>query len=362
MYVVFVGHPGVGKGRSINPAIKVVRKANTANILSDKLTIQYILEKLSVGFTAPHATVGGGFTFGKDSSCLISAAEMEVFLATSEAMPSLSELWECKDGPSDYGTRGKGLISVEKPCPTLIGGMTPRQVVDYMSTRVVSGGFTRRVNFVYTLDKEKSIPRPRVNGSYATVVDDLINDLRHISTLQGEVKLTEAAWALFEPYYHIATKVDEFDDEVFVAYASTKPFHVLKLATVLSVSRSDSLHITEVDIENAIVAVERCSNDLMKVFRSVGDSDVATSSDRVMRFIEAKGIVSRSDIMQAMWRHMTSPELDLILNTLESGNMVDHQDRGGKLFYYETQAWKVKRANDIKDILKTMKGATGAVQ
>lgn len=332
MYTVFVGHPGIGKGRAINPAIYLVREANTVNIMSDKLTIQYILETLSHGFTAAHATPTG-MTFGSDASCLISAPEMEVFLSTSDSLPSLSELWECKDGPSDYGTRGKGLIKVSKPCPTLIGGMTLRQACDYMSTKVVSGGFTRRVNFVYAADKAKSIPRPKSNGSVDRIIVSLINDLRHISTLRGEVKLTDAAWGIYEPYYHISGKVNEYDDEATVAYATSKWVHVLKLATAISCARTDSLMISEEDIIEAIEAVEHCGNDLQRVFRSVGDSNTAQGGDRILKFLELKGYATRQDIMNAMWRHLSSPELDVVLATLESGNMIALQDRGGKTVY-----------------------------
>jgi hypothetical protein len=332
MYTIFVGHPGIGKGRAINPAVLLAREANVVNIMSDKLTIQYILETLSKGFTATHATPSG-VTFGTDTSCLISAPEMEVFLATSEALPSLSELWEGKTGPSDYGTRGKGLIKITKPCPTLIGGMTLRQACEYMSTRVVSGGFTRRVNFVYAADKAKSIPQPTRNGTAAKIVQDLVDDLRRISMLQGEIKLTSEAWELYAPYYEASGQIDEFDDEATSAYSTSKWVHVLKLAMSIRCAKDDTLVLTELDIEEAIIAVEKCGEDLLKVFRSVGDSDLAASSDRVLRFIEVRGYCTRQDLMGALWRHISSPELDIVLATLETGGIIAAVDRAGKTVF-----------------------------
>lgn len=332
MYTVFVGHPGIGKGRAINPAIHLLREANTTNLMSDKLTIQYILERLAVGFTSAHATPTG-MTFGVDSSCMISAPEMEVFLTTSDALPSLAELWECKDGPSDYGTRGKGLVQISKPCPTLIGGMTLRQACDYMSTKVVSGGFTRRVNFVYAADKDSSKPFPAWNGSVDKTITELITDMRHISTLRGEVKLDKPAMALYKAYYHMADKVNEFDDEATVAYATSKWVHVLKLSTAICCSKRDSMLISQDDITEAVTAVEQCANDLQRVFRSVGDSNMAGGADRILKFLEIRGYATRNDIMNAMWRHMSSPELDVLLATLESGNMIVPQERAGKTVF-----------------------------
>jgi hypothetical protein len=99
MYVILVGHTGLGKGRAINPAVRFLREANCSNILSDKLTIQYILEKLSDHGQAQatlHFTPqqGGTIGFTLDSSCFISAPELEDLLTASDAMPSLKELWE----------------------------------------------------------------------------------------------------------------------------------------------------------------------------------------------------------------------------------------------------------------------------
>src|SRR5690348_5881990 len=133
MYTVLVGHTGIGKGGAINPAASLLRVANCANILSDKLTIQYILEKLSDHGQATaqlnfQPSPGGTISFALDSSCFISAPELEDLLTTSDAMPSLKELWECKVGPFEYGTRGKGLVKIVKACPTLLGGCTQSQV------------------------------------------------------------------------------------------------------------------------------------------------------------------------------------------------------------------------------------------
>jgi hypothetical protein len=338
MYSVLVGHPGLGKGRAINPAVAIARKANTVNLLSDKLTIQYILERLSQGFTqGVHVNAQGQISVSmpspsgpSDTSCLISAPELEVFLTTSEALPSLADLWDCRDGPVEYGTRGKGLVSILKPAPSLLGGCTPRQVALYMSTNAVSGGFTRRVNFVVAEAKARSIPWPaKGNGSFDALIDGLVHDLRHIGTLQGQFEFKDDAKPLFEGYYNESGKLDEFQDEATSAYATTKWAHVTKLAMVLSVSRDDSLVITATDLENAISLVEKCSQDLARVFRSVGDSDMVANADRVLRFLELVTLASIQEMMSVMWKHMSKQELESVLVTLETGNMITHRDVKG---------------------------------
>jgi hypothetical protein len=127
--------------------------------------------------------------------------------------------------------------------------------------------------------------------------------------------------------------VDEFDDEATVAYSTSKWVHVLKLAMAIRAAKDDSMTISQDDITESIIQVEQCGDDLLKVFRSVGDSDLAVSSDRVLRFIEIRGYATRQDIMGALWRHISSPELDIVLATLESGGIIAGVDRAGKTVY-----------------------------
>jgi hypothetical protein len=206
-------------------------------------------------------------------------------------------------------------------------------VASYLNTGAVSGGFTRRVNFIYTVENSKSIPRPSLNGNFDKQIEPLVQDLRHISTLRGEFRLTPAAWALFEPYYTFSSHVNEFDDEASAAYATTRKFHALKLAMAISASRSDSMLVDYSDMELAILKVQECSDDLRKVFRSVGESNMAYAADRLMRLLEMKGFCSRQEIMNVMWRHVSTTELDVLLATLESGNLIEHQNRGGRSMY-----------------------------
>src|SRR6266404_9563457 len=56
LYVVLVGRPGIGKGAAMNPVIAMLKEAGTSNILSDRITMEYVLEKLSKGFPKVSAT------------------------------------------------------------------------------------------------------------------------------------------------------------------------------------------------------------------------------------------------------------------------------------------------------------------
>lgn len=337
-YVILVGHGGVGKGTGINPAVGILREAGSANILSDNLTIQYVLEKLAKGFPSVSATPTGGLSLGIDASCFISAPELETFLTMSDAIPNLKELWECKDGPSDYGTKNRGAYKISKPCVTMVGGCTPSQIAMLFPTEVIGGGFTRRAVFVYESNWRTRIAFPQSkNGSFDKQREALVNDLRHISQLQGQFRFSKDAAALFGIYYH-TIKIDEFADEATANFVTTKPMHVLKLAMCLNVAETDDLIITQAQIERAIFEIELCGKQLQKVFRAVGDSDLVNVTDKVLRYIEAHPAVTRQQVMGSLWRDVgSSSVLDVVIATLEAGGLVrTHSNHAGQSVFTAT--------------------------
>jgi hypothetical protein len=345
MYTVLVGHTGLGKGRSVNPAVSLLREAGSANILSDKLTIQYILEKISDKGNAVaqlnfQGSPSGAVTFALDASCFISAPELEDLLTMSDAMPSLKELWESKDGPFEYGTRNKGLVKIAKPCPTMLGGVTPSQIAFLFPTKSVGGGFVRRCNFVYESERARVIPWPEERNGNDHIKTALIEDLRHISTLKGPFQFDVHARKMFEEYYR-STNADEFADEATSSYETSRPFHALKLAMCLTASRFDSMVINFIDMSKAINMVNKVCEDLKKVFRAVGDSELAVVMDKVLRYIEMRSkltYVTRQDLLGALWRDVgSSQNLDVILATLEAGRVIRTENRSGITIYKITK-------------------------
>lgn len=343
MYVILVGHTGLGKGRSINPAVGLLRESGCANVLSDKLTIQYILEKLSDRGqqVAQIQAQASTLSIGHDASCFISSPEIEDLILTSDTMAPLKELWECKDGPFEYGTRSRGLVKIAKPCPTLLGGCTPSQVAELFPTKTVGGGFVRRCNFVYEYEKSQNIPWPTPRNGNDLLRNSLVNDLRHIGQLHGQFRFEQKAQSLFTQYYNRTTVIsDEFADEASLSYDTTKSYHALKMAMALSESRSDSLEISMLDMLMAISMVDKSGKNLNRVFRAVGDSEMATIMEKVLRFIEQRGktgFVTRADMMGALWRDVGSTRnLDDILMSLEAGHVIKSEQRFNKTVFKST--------------------------
>jgi hypothetical protein len=132
-YIILGGAPGIGKGTSINPATALVKKAGTANYLSDRITAEKILQRLEQGFTNQVQQQQGGVTqilqTVGDKTATIISTELPVFLGASEWMiPLMCEMWE--KGEFSYETKNKGSINASGLCVSLIGACVPDYITN----------------------------------------------------------------------------------------------------------------------------------------------------------------------------------------------------------------------------------------
>ncbi len=322
----------------MNPLTQLLKEAGTTHTMSDRITMEYVLEKLSKGFPATTPTQTG-VKLGSEANALIISTELSVFITASQfSITALSDLWDSKEGVYGYGTRGKGEYNINNPCVSLLGGSAQEWLVKSVPSDAVGGGFTRRVNFVFATKKDKKIAWPSFNG--AKNLDPLIEDLREISQLRGEFGFTQKARDLFEPYY-MSCEPDEFDDEATAVYKTSKWANATKIAMALCCARGDTMQINEQDFQQAVDKVEEVSKDLKIVFRAVGESELTVASDKVLRFLEIRGYASRGDILQANWRHVSSEDLDRIIATFREAGMISERQVGNKTLYYATGVGRV---------------------
>lgn len=340
-YIILVGPPGIGKGSAIHPVIKIVKEAGLVNYLSDKITAEKIIEKLAVGFAKAMPAVsptgqGTLFTIGQDHTACILAKELPVFLSSSEWMHSLlCQLWD--ENTFEYETKNKGSSFIKDMCVSMLAGCVP-DFIRKMSRDAlapVTGGFTARTIFVYATEKAQLLPEGwgRPQGTTSQLYDMLLNDLKHISRLSGEMRLSIDAQRLWNQTYAIHNKQGELDTDAAANFKSRISAHVIKTAMSVSVAEADDLVITKAQLERAITYVETVRDKVDVIFRAVGESPLAVIQDKVITLLEDQGILARDTILRRLYRHTTDDQLTQVLFTLERSNMVILQTIGDKTVY-----------------------------
>jgi hypothetical protein len=322
-YIVLVGPPGLGKGSSIIPAAHIAKEAGTVNYLSDRITAERIIEKLAEGFTHPVIQVSGnsvGALAVKEHTACILAKELPVFLGSSDWMHSLlCQLWD--ENEFEHQTKNKGNKFIKEMCVSMLGGCVPDYIRKLTKDTLapVTGGFTARCIFVYATKKSQLLADGWgcPNGNKSAMEQKLIEDLKYISRVSGEVFLDATAKLRWNTMYGQYGTPSEFESDALANFKSRIPSHVIKVALAISLSESDNLVISDSQLQKAIELVEEVRNNVDITFRAVGESPLAVAQDRIMKFIEQRGVCSNRELLKYNHRHVTDEQLKSILTVLE---------------------------------------------
>lgn len=337
-YIVLVGPPGVGKGTAINPAVDLSKEAGTVNHLPDKITPEKIVEKLARGFSSVRISGTQVTMATSDNTATIVQTELPILTQGSEwILPLLCELWE--KGSFTYDTKTKGTFEATGLCVSLLAGCVPNFIakLNRDATEAVTGGFASRCIFVYASKKSKAVPWPSMNGSYQLIRDNLIEDLKHISTLSGEFKFAPDGKALWEEFYqNNVFDANDFDSDMMTGFKARMASHVIKTAMALAISEDDSLILTRLHLFNAMKLVNNIKETVDVTFRSVGESPLAVAQDRVLRYIETVGHASYKDILRFNYRHITDADLQRVLLVLSQAGFVTECSIAGRNGYKHT--------------------------
>jgi hypothetical protein len=351
-YIILVGPPGIGKGESINAATKIANEVKAINYIKDWVTPQEIIEELSAGFQHINLKPGQVITTNvvQDHTCCIMAPELAVFLQQYDNLHSLMCAW-WDQNKFDYKTKNKGKHVIEDMSVSLLGGCVPDYVRSLSKDRLapITGGFTARTIFVYATEKfqliDNSFGAP--NGSKTKIHDDLVNDLRHITTLTGELRISKDAETLWQQVYQEHNKRGAIDSDASANFKSRISSHIIKTAVTISISDSDNLVITRDHLDTAIRLIEGIRDKVDIVFRSIGESPLAVTMDKVIKLVDMKGIVLYKELLKYVMRDATQDQLNGILQVLvKTGMIVEKINVNSQVEYWSTNFIKTQGAGN----------------
>ena len=321
-YIILVGGPGVGKGTSLHFVWDLVRKGQPmlANVIPDRITTEKVIEMIAVGWGGAPKAMGQQLVMGpKDHTVTIFSPELKSLLkSTDEMMTFLVDVWDRSD--YTYLTKNAGEAHISDMCTSMVGATVPEHIrnIDRAKDMSVKGGFSSRCLFIYSdrPPKRKNLQPLEDCPSSTRILNAIKNDLAYIASLpDGEYILSPEAKLSLENFMD-QTDYHDLDTEAVSNFKSRRDTHVLKLAMVLAISRHDDRIIDKVDIDKAIGFVHKVMRDVDTVFEGVGDSDLALATSKVSKYLEAKGVASRKDLITALHRHMNPDVLDRVLYVL----------------------------------------------
>lgn len=271
VYCFLVGHPGVGKTRTVRAARRYYLETNEPHVAPTSMTGSAMVDTLLQSKRTIIRIPEGPLEY---NSMYITADELSAFMHKydEEAIGIMSAFYD----PDEYGQRRRGndlKIKIKSPQLNVICGTTPSNLLKYLPESAWEQGFTSRVVMVFS--DERTIGDDFADHD-SSLNPDLVSDLRTIGSLMGKFEVTEEyrncvnLWrGQGEPPVPTHPKL--------IHYATRRRVHLYKLSMVSALDRSDTLLLTRADFNRALgwmAEAEAAMPDIFKAGAGGADAKV----------------------------------------------------------------------------------------
>jgi hypothetical protein len=219
--------------------------------------------------------------------------ELKNFLSynPSGMIEFITDIWDRRT--FDASTIKRGLEKIELPVLNFLACETPDWIMDKLKLRIISGGFSRRFNFVYELDDDTIIiPEPYLPPN----ADDLWSDMvKHIQKVASNAKKYEwepsgEARRFFHQWYKENKSRRRDADPMMKGFLSTKDQQLLRICILLDLDRSSPEYlITKPIVELSIDFFNSIERNLPKLFVASGRNELAIPIAKMMDALEEAG-------------------------------------------------------------------------
>lgn len=295
LYLLLVGPPATGK----STALKIARDHFLAEIKTIHLTPSDITK---AAFYEYLESAAQPFRIGEETETHSSVTgfldEWSTFVEERDRdfMGWLADIY---DNPTkrDKHTKTAGKNFIERPCFTMAGGVTLKQLRERFTDQALEGGFPSRVLLIYSDEyvkvktglkrkgrgKEERTDRRKTRNSLWRA---LLHDLEMIATMVGEYQWTDEAADAFESWVDGGLKPVPGDPKLFF-YTHRRLAHATKLCIIFAAARSSSLEITLEDFEEARKTLIEAETQMPRAVAQLGASDQIEVAKLAVKVVEA---------------------------------------------------------------------------
>ena len=346
-YIIFVADPGiVSKSTSLDLGMELLRDLDGIKFGPISATWQALGESFQDANEAVPTTPGNYEGEMDNMSCITCAfSELGTFLDFNDQklISVLIELWDGRRSIFEHKTRTTGSIIIQNPWLNIIGATTPSWLKTNAPSEFIGGGLASRIVFVYGDQKRKLVAYPglmRPREDKARMREGLISDLREMSNMYGEYKLTAEAIEFGSEWYerHWQERSIHMASDRFKGYIARKQSHIHKLAIVLAAARHESMWITERDLRDSEAIMTAMEADMVNAFKSIGVTPMTRMLQEVLSFLDTYQKQNIPVSRRMLWRHcitmMTEKEFtEITAAAVNAGYIKLLQTANGEPFF-----------------------------
>lgn len=279
LYIFLVGHPGVGKTRTIRASKAYAHEIPDFHFAPTSMTaaslVDALLDSKRMIIQLPDPPM-------EYNSMLISADELGAFIHKydDEMIAVLSTFYDAD--PYGQNRRGKDIkIKIKSPQLSILAGTTPSNLLNFLPENSWDQGFTSRIILIFSDERI-------VGDDFATIAKplskDLVHDLKLVNSLSGQFQVTEDYRTCVNNWRSLGEPPVPNHPKL-LHYATRRRTHLYKLSMIAAVERSNELLLTKDDFNRAMNWLVEAEVFMPEIFKAGATGGDTKAMDEIANFV-----------------------------------------------------------------------------
>lgn len=317
LYVFLIGHPGTGKTRTIRKAREYVKELPEPHIAPISLTWASLVDALvrnkRMIIRLPEPPLDY-------NSMLVAPDELGAFIHKwdNEMIDGLSALYD----PDEYGQERRGgdiKIKIKSPQLNILSGATPARLMELMPESAWGQGFTSRSIMVFS---DERFIIDDFAGQASPIEPGLVNDLKLISMLCGEYRVTEEYRKLILQWREEGENPQPQHPKL-THYNTRRKMQIYKLSLIAAADKSGAPVLTAEDFHRAKGWLEEAEVFMPDIFKAGGGGAESQVMDEIYHFVLTYGkTVPETKLINFMRERVPAHSVSRVLEIMMRADMI----------------------------------------
>jgi len=227
----------------------------------------------------------------------------------------------------DSSTIKRSAEVIINPCLNILACENPDWLIRNLKADVVSGGFSRRVIYVYETKRAEPKAIITITDEAQAAKRRVVQRLLDIKDQVGSYKWTEAGKKFYVPWY-VKKQKSIPDNPLMGGYIGTKHIQLFKVAMLLDFASAKPMFLfTDELLLRALAFLDSIEENMPKLSLSAGRNELAIAHQRILEVLRKNdGCMMEKDVKKVIETELTWQETATVLRHLEETEQIFRKD------------------------------------